>query len=105
MLSAALERELQQKLQLSNERAAKAEIQLANSYGTVPPTCPFDGCKKYISDTVKDRVKAFKLHLKLQHQCKHCNAFVAAPKEVHMRYCKHNSDLTESDDEDVKKET
>ena len=94
--------ELQQKPQASNNnnRDAKSEIQLANTCGTVPSTCPFDGCKNYISDNAKDRVNAFKIHLKLHHQCKHCSAFVAAPKEVHMRYCKKNPALTESDEEE-----
>ena len=103
-MSTAQELELQRKLQASNERAAKAEIRLANTYGTVPETCPFDGCKRYITNNVKDRVKAFKIHLKLHHQCKHCKSFVAAPKKAHARYCKNNPALTESDDEAVKEE-
>ena len=96
-MSTAQERELKQKLEASNARAAKAEIRLANTFRTVPATCPFDGCKRYITDKVKDRVKAFKIHLKLHHQCKHCNEFVTPPKKAHSRNCKHNPQLTESD--------
>ena len=98
--------ELKQKLQVSNARAAKAEVRLANTFGTVPDTCPFDGCRRYISAKAKAKnpVRAFQVHLKLHHKCKHCKTLVAAPKSVHARYCKDNPDLTESDNDGVKKE-
>jgi hypothetical protein len=92
---------LELRLQKSNTRAANAELRVARDRGTVPSTCPFDGCKKYVSKEAvkKNGARAFEMHLKVHHQCKYCKKFVATPKSVHERYCKKNPYLTESDDE------